>query len=175
MAVFWVTDFYHIALILWPPDAKKWLIWKDPDAGKDWRWEEKGTTEDEMVGWHHRINGHEFEQAPGVDDGQGGLACCSPWGRKESDTTEQLNWTDWTDHVIWQLRNQRKKSESHSVASDFVNSLGQNISVGSLSLLQGIFSTQESNWVFCITGGFPINWAIRKAHLWGKLNSDRSN
>ena len=66
----------------------------DPDSGKDWSQEEKDTTEEEMVGWHHQLNGHEFEQAPGVDDGQGGLACCSPWGNKESDTTEQLNWTE---------------------------------------------------------------------------------
>ena len=64
---------------------------KDPDAGKDWRQEEKGTTEDEMAGWHHRLNGHEFEWTPGVGDGQGGLVCCGPWGRKELDTTEQLN------------------------------------------------------------------------------------
>ena len=76
--------------IFWPSDAN-WLIWKDPDDGKDWRREEKGTTEDEMVGWHHLLNGHEFEQALGVGDGQAGLACCSPWGREESDTTEQLN------------------------------------------------------------------------------------
>ena len=74
--------------------TKNWLIWKDPDAGKDWRNEERGMTEDEMVGWHHRLNGHEIEQAPGVGDGQGGLACCSPWGRKESDRTERLNWTE---------------------------------------------------------------------------------
>ena len=80
--------------ILWPPDVKNWLIWKDPDAGKDWRGEEKGTTEDEMVGWHHLLNGHEFGWTPGVGDGQGGLACCSSWGRKESDTTERLNWTE---------------------------------------------------------------------------------
>ena len=81
--------------ILWPPDAKNWLIWKDPDAGKDWRWEEKGTTEDEMVGWHQWLNGHEFEQALRVfGDGQGSLACWSPWGRKELDMTEQLNWTE---------------------------------------------------------------------------------
>ena len=73
---------------------KNWLIWKDPDAGKDWRWEEKGTSEDKLVGWHHWLDGHEFEQALGVVDGQGSLACCSPWGRKESDTTEQLNWTE---------------------------------------------------------------------------------
>ena len=64
---------------------------KDPDAGKDWRWEEKGMTEDDMVGWHHWLNGHEFVQAPGVGDGQGSLACCSPWGHKVSDTTERLN------------------------------------------------------------------------------------
>ena len=81
------------ASILWPPDAKNWLIGKDPDAGKDWRQEEKGMTEEEMVGWHHRLDGHEFEQAPGVGDGQGGLACCSPGGHEELDTTERLNWT----------------------------------------------------------------------------------
>ena len=77
--------------ILWLPDAKNWLTGKDPDTGKDWRREEKGMTEDKMVGWHYRLTGHEFEQALGVGDGQGGLACRSPWGRKESDTTEQLN------------------------------------------------------------------------------------
>ena len=80
--------------ILCPPDGKSWLIWKNPDAEKDWRQEEKGTTEDEVVGWHHRLNGHGFGWTLGVDDGQGGLACCSSWGRKESDTTEWLNWTE---------------------------------------------------------------------------------
>ena len=88
------TDAEAETPILRTPDAKKWLIGKDPDAGKDWRWEEKGTIEDEMVEWHHQLNGHEFEQALGVGGGQGSLACCSPWGLKESDTTEQLNWTD---------------------------------------------------------------------------------
>ena len=73
-----------------------WLIGKDPDAGKDRGQEEKGMTEDEMVGWHHQFNGHGFGWAPGVGDGQGGLACCNSWGRKESDTTEQLNWTEMT-------------------------------------------------------------------------------
>ena len=82
------------APILWPPNVKSWLIRKDPDAGKDWRWEEKGMTEDEMVGWRHQHNGHEFEWTPGVGDGQGGLACCDSWGRKESDMTEQLKWTE---------------------------------------------------------------------------------
>ena len=80
--------------ILWPPVVKNWLIGKDPNSGKDWRQEEKVTTEDEMVGWHHWVDGHESEQAPGVGDGQGSLVCCSPWGRKESDTTERLNWTE---------------------------------------------------------------------------------
>ena len=78
--------------ILWPPDVKNLLLGKDPDAGKDWRQEEKGMTEDEMVGWHHQLNGHEFEESPGVGDGQGSLACCSPWGRKKWDMTERLNW-----------------------------------------------------------------------------------
>ena len=82
------------APILCPPDAKNWLICKDPDAGKDWREEEKGTTEDEMVGWHHCLNWHGFEQAPGVGNGQGSLGCCSPWGHKESDVTKWLYWTD---------------------------------------------------------------------------------
>ena len=77
--------------ILWPPDPKNWFIGKDPDAGKDWKQEEKGTTEDEMVGWHHWLDWHEFEQAPGDGDGQGSLAACSPWGCKELDTTELLN------------------------------------------------------------------------------------
>ena len=83
------------ASILWPPDMKNWLIGKDPDAGKDWRQEEKGMTEDEMVGWHHRLNIHGFEQSLGVGDGQGSLECCSPWGHKESDMTKWLNWLSW--------------------------------------------------------------------------------
>ena len=78
--------------ILWPPVAKNWLLRKDPDAGNYWREEKKGTTEDEMTGWHYWLNGHEFEQALGVGKGQGGLECWSPWGCKELDTTEWLNW-----------------------------------------------------------------------------------
>ena len=93
---FWVfiggTDVEAETLILWPPDAESWLIWKDPDAGKDWGQEEKGTTEDEMVGWHHQLNGHGFGWTLGVGDGQGGLACYGSWGHKESDTTDRLNW-----------------------------------------------------------------------------------
>ena len=77
--------------VLWPPHVKSWLTGKDSDAGRDWGQEEKGTTEDEMAGWHHWLDGHESEWAPGVGDGQGGLACCDSWGCKESDTTEWLN------------------------------------------------------------------------------------
>ena len=80
--------------ILWPPHAKSWLIGKDPDAGRDCGQEEKGTTEDEMAGWHHWLDARKFGWTPGVGDGQGGLACCCSWGHKESDTTEGLNWTE---------------------------------------------------------------------------------
>ena len=85
------TDAEAEAPVLWPSDVKSWLIGKDPDAGKDWGQKKKGVTEDEMVGWHHHPNGHEFEQTPGDNEGQGSLVCCSPWGCKESDTTERLN------------------------------------------------------------------------------------
>ena len=92
------TDAEAETPILWPPDVKNWLIGKDPDAGKDWRQEEKGTMEDEMFGWYHRLNGHESPQTPGDGDGQGSLVCCRLWGHKESDTTEWLNWT-----VTWKV------------------------------------------------------------------------
>jgi len=88
------TDAEAETPILWPPDVKNWLIWKDPVAGKDWRQEEKGTIEDEIIWWHHQLDEHEFEQALGVGDGQGSLTCCSPWGCKESDITELLKWSD---------------------------------------------------------------------------------
>ena len=81
--------------VLWPPDAKSWLIGKDSDAGRDWGQEEKGMAENEKAGWHHWLDGRESEWTPGVGDGQGGLACCDSWGRKESDTTERLNWTEY--------------------------------------------------------------------------------
>ena len=101
--------------VLWPHHVKSWLIGKDSDAGRDWGKERKGTTEDEMAGWHHWLNGHESEWTPGVGDGQGGLACCDSWGRIESDTTEQLNWTElkeleklfpvfslnWLEKTLW--------------------------------------------------------------------------
>ena len=86
--------------IIWPPNMKNWLIWKDSDARKDWRQEEKWITEDEMVGWHHWLDGHEFEQALGQGDGQGSPACWSPWGCKESDMTEQLNGTEYNHRDV---------------------------------------------------------------------------
>ena len=100
------TDVEAETPILWPPDEKSWLIWKDPYAGKDWRQEEKGMTEDEMVGWHHWLNVPGFGWTLGVGDGQGGLACWGTWGRKESDMTEQLNWTElnWWK-LSWQETN----------------------------------------------------------------------
>ena len=84
------TDAEAEAPVLWPPDSKSWLIGKDPDAGKDWGQEEKGATEDDLVGWHHQLNGHEFKQALGDNEGQGILACCSPWSYKDSDMTERM-------------------------------------------------------------------------------------
>ena len=98
------------APVLWLPHVKCWLIGKDPDAGKDWRREEKGTTEDELVGWHHWLDGRESEWTPGDGDGQGGQACCDSWGCKELDTTERLNWTDPPERA--------KVSVSCSVMSD---------------------------------------------------------
>ena len=95
------TDAEAETPILWSPDVKNWLIGKDPNDGKYWRWEEKGMTEDdEMVGWHHWLHGHGFEQAPGFSEGQGSLACCSPWGWKESDMTEWLNWTEFLCNIM---------------------------------------------------------------------------
>ena len=96
------TDAEAETPILCPPDVKSWLIGKDPDAGKDWGQEEKGTTEGEVVGWHHWLSGHKSEQTLGVGDGRGSLAYCSPCGHRELDTTEQLNWT-WASQFLWIL------------------------------------------------------------------------
>ena len=105
------TDVKVETPILWPPHVKSWLIGKDSDAGRDWGQEEKGTTEDETAGWHHRLNGRESEWTPGVGDGQGGLACSDSWGRKESDTTERLNWTEETYKVQMYLNVQRRQGK----------------------------------------------------------------
>ena len=99
------NDAKAVTPVLWPPQAKNWLIGKDSDAGRDWGQEEKGMTEDEMAGWHHWLDGRESEWTLGVGDGQGGLACCDSWGRKELDTTERLNWTEcvWKVHCWMSL------------------------------------------------------------------------
>ena len=94
------TDAEAETPILWPPHEKSWIIGKDSDAGRNWGHEETGTMEDEMAGWPHRLNGYEFEWTPGVGDGQGGLASCDSWGSKESDTTEQLNWTELNPNTV---------------------------------------------------------------------------
>ena len=96
------TDAEGETPVLWSPDAKSWLIGKDPDAGKGWGQKEKAVTNNDIVGWHHRLDAHEFGWIPGVGDGQGGLTCCDSWGCKESDTTEQLKWTElnWTEFEI---------------------------------------------------------------------------
>ena len=123
------TDAKAETPILWPPHVKSWLIGKDSDAGRDWGQEEKGTTEDEMVGWHHRLDAHEFEWTPGVGDGQGGLVCCSSWGLKESDTTERLNWTELT-FIAWVFQHLRFASDpiltsrSSDVSQSFEEKMG---------------------------------------------------
>ena len=114
--------------ILWPSDAKNWLIRKDPDAGKDWRQEEKGMTEDEMVGWHHWLDGRESQWTLGVGVGQGGLACCDSWGRKESDTTERLIWSD----LIWTI----KICQVFKIWSEHVVALNMPCSVWAKSVLR---------------------------------------
>ena len=135
---FWRTDAEAETPILWPPDPKNWLIWKDLDAGKDWRQEEKGTTENGMIGWHHWLDGHEFEQAPGVD-GQGSLVCCSPWICKQSDMTEQLNWQKI--EIVKQKRYQLKQKELKAQCTSLV------------SILQV--------WVLRLIWGRILNWQGR--------------
>ena len=105
------TDVEAETPTLWPPDVKNWLIWKGPDAGKDWGQEEKGATGNEIVGWHHQLKGQKLEQTPGHSEGCGSLVYCSLWGCKESDMTEQLNWTElncsihsfFHHHLFWQV------------------------------------------------------------------------
>ena len=128
-----------------PSHVKSWLIGKDSDAGRDWGQEEKGTTEDEMAGWHHWLDGRESEWTPGVGDGQGGLVCCDSWGCKELDTTEQLIWSDLISPSVSSY-----SSHSHGLWESMGllcpwDSPGQNTGVGSHSLLQGSFLTQGSN------------------------------
>ena len=110
------TDAEAETLILWPPDVKNWHNGKDPDARKDWRQEEKGTTEDEMVEWHHWLDGYESEQSLGIDDGQGSLACCSLWGLKESGI---IAWLNWSVYVNPKLLSIKSVMPSHPLPSFF--------------------------------------------------------
>ena len=135
------TDAKAETPILWPPDAKNWLIWEDPDAGKDWKQEEKGMTE-EMAGWHHQLNGYEFEQALGVGDGQGGLVCCIPWDLKESDTTVWLNWTE-LNMMLNYLPALKKKWEIFEKVKEF----GMNVSLFVPTWQQLV---AKSSWVLTI-------------------------
>ena len=114
------------APILWPPDVKNWFNGKDPDAWKDWRWEEKGTTEHDMIRWHHQLDGRKFEQASEIGDRLGSLAWCSPWGCKESDTTEWLNWTEHSECKTLQARTfvQHTTWRSTWLFSDFFDQHG---------------------------------------------------
>ena len=170
------TDVEAETPILWPPDAETWLIWKDPDAGKDWGQEEKGTTEDEMVGWHHWHNGHGFEWTPGVGDGQRGLACCGSWGRKESYTTEQLNWL--TDYITGGTI----KWKSYLGKCLTVSLIDKNLPHERIITLLGIYSRHENESLYenplrsahssCICNSpkletikMPINkWAVNKTY-----------
>ena len=136
------TDAEAETPIFWPPDAKSWLIGKDPDAGKDWGQEEKGTTEDEMIGWHHRLNGHGFGWTLGVGDGQGGLACRGSWGCKESGRTERLNWPKPVLAINW----------SYIVSSETV-------------LLCSYFPVKESDMTE------RLNWTETERHKWKNVNS----
>ena len=137
----WWTDVEAETPVFWPPDEKSRLIWKDPDAGKDWVQGEKGMTEDEMVGWHHWLDGRWFGWTPGVDDGQEGLACCGSWGRKESDTTEGLNW-----------RKIKVPDLTQSVDIDLL------VSLCSLKYLRSYLSP--------IIQFFPLHFPLHSLHKW---------
>ena len=136
---------------------KNWVIGKDSDSGKDWRQEEKGTTEDEIVGWHHWLDGHEFEQAPGFGDGQGRLVCCSSWHCKESDRTEWLNWTEFRGSIKDRRIKDSPVGDSQGSESESVGCLDTPFSRASSPL-------RDWTWVFCIAGRFFTIWSTREAH-----------
>ena len=142
------TDAKAETPILWPPPAKSWFIGKDFDAGRDWGHKEKGMTEHEMAGWHHQLNGREFEWTPGAGDGQGSLAWCDSWGRKESDRTEWLNWTELKhsfDRIGIVYQHLRKKSYSQHSEAVFSNS---GITIFHVSMLLCAWFTAESTTCF---------------------------
>ena len=162
------TDAEVEAPIFWPPDAKSWFIWKDPDAGKVWGWEEKGMAEDEMVGWHQQLNGHGFGWTQGVGDGQGGLACCGSWGRKELDMTERLNWTElilcyatWPSHSLSYTSSLALGLSQYQGLFQWVSSLHQ------VAKVLGSFSISSSNEYSGLIS-FRVEWFELLA-VWGTL------
>ena len=132
------TDAKAETPILWPPHEKSWLIGKDSDTGRDWGQEEKGMTGDEMAGWHHQLHGREFEWTPGVGNGQGGLACCNSWGRRESDMTEWLNWTELKSLELYV-----------PCRSTFFPDLNKNCDIRSNNL---IYTWKDSSWQLTMCG-----------------------
>ena len=141
------------APILWPPDAKYWFIGKDPDAEKDWRQEEKGMVEGEMVGWHHWLNGHESEQTLGDSEGKGSLGCCSPWGRKESDMTEQLN------------NNKVSLTNKCSRKQGFYDPTLINIMLNRVSVVFSLFLIAHLPICFLFIHSSNINWCLLALHV----------
>ena len=161
------TDLEAETPILWPPDAKCWLIGKDPDAGKNWGQEEKGTTEDEMVGWHHRLNGHGFGWTLGVGDGQGGLACFGSWGCKESDTTEHLNWTELNMNVYSSMPHHQMMDKFQLSCSAWVNNLLYINILGNYSAIK-----QNGNGFGWTLGVGDGQEGLACCGLWGCKESD---
>ena len=149
------TDVEAETPILWPPNAKSWLIGKEPDAGRDWGQEEKGMTEDEMTEWHHQLDGHGSGWTPAVGDGQGGLACCGSWGRKESDMTERLNWTKASNPGLPRCR-QILYCLSHQGSPRILEWVANPFSRGSSW-------TRNRTRVSCIVGRFFTSWTTREA------------
>ena len=140
--------------ILWLPDAKNWLIWNDPDAGKDWRREEKGMTEDEMIGWHHQLNGDEFGWTPGVGDGQGGLAWGSLWGRRVGhDWVTELNWTEELG-----FRNKKNEFQFHFLSLEIMVSSN----TGSTSRNRTETDLECITWSFYVS--LFLSWNMSKEH-----------
>ena len=154
--------------VLWPPHVKSWLIGKDSDAGRDWGQEEKGRTEDEMAGWHHRLDGRESEWTPRVGDGQWGLACCNSWGHKQSNTTEQLNWLNWSTTVLlpensmdrgaWWAMGSQRIGHNWATSTDYVSFKCTHVRV------RGRWGKERERWrereYFC--SGFMFSRSVTK-------------
>ena len=146
------TDAEAETPILWPPHVKSWLIWKNPDAGRYWGQEKKGTAEDEMAWWHHRLNGHEFEWTLGVGDEHGSLACCDSWGCKKSDMNERLNWTELNAKLVlfifrtWETCQKRDSRRIRIAYSNYRSRVKNDISIaeGNLTFVgQHLYSSPK--------------------------------